>query len=99
MSDLIRHRHTLREGVRGAEVDAASFINTWNESWKELYDGLDASESSAWMLHGSIAKAFAKKSSSPKLPDFNARHSCGSSSVTVQGTPGAISGPMRSART
>jgi len=98
MPDLIRHRHPLRR-VRGAGVNDASLINTWNESWKELYCGSDASESSVWMLHGSIAKAFTKKSSSPKLPDFNARQSCGSSSVTVQGTPGAISGPMHSERT
>ena len=49
-------------------------------------------------IHDTISKALMKKSSLPKLPDLSANWSRGASVVTVQGTPGAISGPIRSRR-
>src|SRR5499427_10722930 len=44
-------------------------------------------------------KALVKKSGAPKLPDFSASRSGLAPTDAVQGTPGSISGPMRSAVT
>src|SRR5262249_30550290 len=49
------------------------------------------------LVHGSIPKALSKKSTAPKLPDLSANASAGSPMLAVQGTPGSICGPMRSA--
>src|SRR4029079_10731248 len=60
---------------------------------------IDAPSSRAGRLaHSSIANAFAKKSSPPKLPDLSARCSATEGCVSVRawhhGTPGSICGPF-----
>src|SRR6185295_5156958 len=47
----------------------------------------------------SLSNALVKKSGAPKLPDFSANSSGLLPTDAVHGTPGSISGPMRSAVT
>ena len=51
------------------------------------------------LAHDCMSRALPKKSTVPKLPDLRASASRGSPIDTVQGTPGSICGPIRSART
>jgi hypothetical protein len=51
------------------------------------------------IAHGNISSASMKKLGPPKLPDFNASAMPGGPGLKVQGTPGAMAGPIWSWRT
>src|SRR5579883_23840 len=83
--------HAYTDIARGAGAEAAR-----GELGAERADGV------ARLVFGrahSCAKALVKKSGAPKLPDFSASSSGLSATDAVHGTPGSISGPMRSALT